>query len=151
LSKQAIVPKALSGIFAVMAILLALVILFFSERQGGWGARIGMGMFQLFSTVFYFGDILSYVRLMALGMVTGGLGIAINILVKLVMDKGVAGYIIAAFLFVGAHIFNLAVSMLSAFVHTLRLQYVEFFPKFLEGGGEPFQPLQVENKYVYIE
>ncbi|MGB2809213.1 MAG: V-type ATPase 116kDa subunit family protein, partial [Sedimentisphaerales bacterium] len=151
LSKLSIIPKSFSGIFAVLAILMAVILVFLSQREGGWGARIGMGMFQLFSTVFYFGDVLSYVRLMALGMVTGGLGISINILVKLVMDKGTAGYLIGAVLFVIAHIFNLALSMLSAFVHTLRLQYVEFFPKFLEGGGEPFKPLQIQNKHVYIE
>ena len=151
ISKLAIIPKSLSGIFAVLAILMAVILVFFSQREGGWGARIGMGMFQLFSTVFYFGDVLSYVRLMALGMVTGGLGIAINILVKLVMDKGPVGYLIGAVLFVAAHIFNLAVSLLSAFVHTLRLQYVEFFPKFLQGGGESFKPLKIENKHVFIE
>ncbi|MHC4863745.1 MAG: V-type ATP synthase subunit I [Planctomycetota bacterium] len=151
LAKQALIPGFLSGFFATTAILMAVVILFLSERQGGWGARIGMGAFGLFSTVFYFGDVLSYVRLMALGMVTGGLGIAVNILVKLLMEKGPFGYLAGAVLFVGAHIFNLAVSLLSAFVHTLRLQYVEFFPKFLQGSGAAFQPLQVENKYVYIE
>jgi len=151
LSVLEIIPKSFTAIFAVLAVIMALTLVFCSVREGGWGARIGMGVFQLFSTVFYFGDVLSYVRLMALGMVTGGLGIAINILVKLVMDKGPAGYIIGAVLFVAAHIFNLAVSLLSAFVHTLRLQYVEFFPKFLQGGGEPFKPLQIENKHVFIE
>ena len=151
LSRQGYVSESLSGVLLGFVLVAAVVTLLLSHRQGGWGGRLGMGAFQLFSTVFYFGDVLSYVRLMALGMVTGGLGIAVNILVKLVMEKGAVGYLAGAVLFVIAHLFNLAVAMLSAFVHTLRLQYVEFFPKFFEGGGHMFRPLQIKNKYVYVE
>ena len=93
---------------------------------------------QLFSTVFYGGDILSYVRLMALGMVGSGFGMAINVLVKLVMEAPYVGWLLGAVVFVGGHLFNLAISMLGAFVHTMRLQFVEFFPKFFTGGGRDF-------------
>ena len=151
LSKQGYLFESSSGVLLVFVLVAAIVTLLLSHRQGRWGARLGMGAFQLFSTVFYFGDVLSYVRLMALGMVTGGLGIAANILIKLVMEKGTVGYLVGAVLFVIAHLFNLAIATLSAFVHTLRLQYVEFFPKFFEGGGRMFRPLQIDNKYVYIE
>ncbi len=151
LSKQGLLPGALSPVFMYICIAAALVILLFSERTAGWGGRIGMGMFGLFNTVFYFGDILSYVRLMALGMATAGLGMAINVLVKLVMDVPYVGWLLGALMFVGGHLVNLAMSVLSAFVHTLRLQFVEFFPKFYNSGGREFKPMRRKYKHVLVK
>jgi len=151
LSKMGYLPGSLSTVLIVVALIQAAVILLFSERQGGWGGRIGMGAFQLFSTVFYFGDVLSYVRLMALGMVTGGFGMAVNVIVKLLLDLGWVGWIFGAIVFVLLHFVNIALSTLSAFVHTLRLQYVEFFPKFFTGGGKEFKLLRKENRYVIVK
>jgi V/A-type H+-transporting ATPase subunit I len=127
----------------------AFLILLFRGRGMGWGGRLGMGVFQLFSTVFYMGDILSYVRLMALGMVGTGFGLAINVLVNLVSEAPYVGWLLGAVVFVVGHLFNLGMSMLSAFVHSLRLQFVEFFPKFFTGGGREFEPLQ--KRYHYVE
>src|SRR3989339_1477351 len=148
--KAGFLPASLARFFAILAVIQAVVILFFGQRQGGWGGRIGMGAFQLFSTVFYFGDILSYLRLMALGMVGSGLGMAFNVLAKLTMEQGWKWYLAGALIFVAGHLFNLAMALLSAFVHALRLQYVEFFPKFFNGGGIEFKPLQKVYKYVNI-
>ncbi|NIO03629.1 MAG: hypothetical protein GTN74_03170, partial [Proteobacteria bacterium] len=53
-------------------------------------------------------------------------------------------------IFVIGHIFNILINGLGAFVHTLRLQYVEFFPKFFEGGGSPYRPFQKEARYTVI-
>ncbi|MCD4831361.1 MAG: V-type ATP synthase subunit I [Anaerohalosphaeraceae bacterium] len=142
-------PIAVGVISKWLAIVMAGVIFLFTERKSGIAGRVGGGVFALFSTVFYFGDILSYVRLMALGMVTAGLGIAVNILVQLVMEipYGV-GFVLGAILFVGGHLLNLVLSVLSSFVHSLRLQFVEFFPKFFAGGGREFKPLSTSYKYV---
>jgi V/A-type H+-transporting ATPase subunit I len=52
---------------------------------------------------------------------------------------------------VGGHGFNLMLSILGAFVHTMRLQYVEFFPKFFAGGGKTFEPLRKEYKHIYLK
>ena len=134
-----------------MAGIQAVLIFFFTERKSGLGGRIGGGVFALFNTVFYFGDILSYVRLMALGMVTAGLGMAVNILVGLLMDVPYVGWILGAILFVVGHLFNLAMSTLSSFVHSLRLQFVEFFPKFLAGGGKDFEPLCETYKHISVK
>lgn len=151
LSKGGLLPPALAGVCGVLAIVAAVFILLFSGRELPWAGRIGMGVFNLFSTVFYGGDILSYVRLMALGMVGSGFGMAINVLVKLVMDVPYAGWFLGALVFVGGHLFNIALSVLGAFVHSLRLQFVEFFPKFFQGGGRLFTPLRNDYRYISIE
>lgn len=141
----------LGTLAGAIAIVPALMIVLFSEREGGWGARIGMGCYNVFSTVFYVGDVLSYIRLMALGMVTAGFGMAINTIVKQVMEMGVLGWIMGAVIFIGGHVFNIANSCLSAFVHSMRLQFVEFFTKFLQGGGKQFEPLRKEYKHIQVD
>jgi V/A-type H+-transporting ATPase subunit I len=145
-------PAALGTVCGYIALVPAAMILLFSHREGGWGGRIGMGLYNLFSTIFYMGDVLSYLRLMALGMVTAGLAMAINVIVKIVGDipYGI-GIVAMIIVFVGGHLFNLAINALGAFVHTLRLQYVEFFPKFFAGGGKQFAPLSKKYEHIYIQ
>ena len=151
-AKVGFINVSLAPLFKWLAIISAILIFLFTERKSGMAGRVGGGVFALFSTVFYFGDILSYVRLMALGMVAAGLGMAINILVKLVMPAPYGlGYVFGALLFVGGHLVNIALGILSSFVHSLRLQFVEFFPKFLVGGGKDFVPLQKSYKHIMVE
>lgn len=150
-SKGGILPAGLGMFCSRFAIAPAVLIVLFSSRDGGWGARLGMGAYNLFSTVFYLGDVLSYLRLMALGMVSSGLGMAINIIAELTLKIPYIGFVVALLIFVGGHVFNLFLSILGAFVHTMRLQFVEFFPKFLAGGGRIFQPLHKEYKHVHME
>ena len=140
-----------AAIFGKIAMVPAAAIVIFSQRHGPWAGRIAMGCYNLFSTIFYMGDVLSYLRLMALGMVTGGLAMAFNVMATTVSEKGtVTGYIMMVVILIGGHVFNTLISGLSAFVHTIRLQFVEFFPKFLEGGGIQFKPLEKEYKHIYI-
>ena len=140
----------LRSFFGKLALVPAVMIFLFSQREGNWGGRLGMGAYNLFSTIFYIGDVLSYLRLMALGMVTAGLAMAVNVIAKITLDIPYIGFVIMIVVLVGGHGFNLAISGLSAFVHTLRLQYVEFFPKFLIGGGRLFEPLSRQYKHIYI-
>ncbi len=149
--KFRVVPVHIANIFGIIALVPAAIILLFSQREGGWAGRIGMGLYNLFSTIFYMGDVLSYLRLMALGMVTAGLAMAINVIVIICGKIPYVGILIAVLVFIGAHTFNLAINALGAFVHTLRLQYVEFFPKFFVGGGKQFQPLSKQYKHIYIK
>lgn len=151
LAKSGMLPAGLGNIALFVAILPAIGILLFSEREGGWGARFGMGFYNLFSTVFYVGDVLSYIRLMALGMVTGGFGMAINQITQQTMDVPYVGWLIGGLIFVGGHLFNIANSALGSFVHSMRLQFVEFFTKFIIGGGKEFEPLQKKYSHVQIK
>lgn len=151
LGKAGILPAWAGTVAGYAAIVPAVMILLFSVREGGWGGRIGMGFYNLFSTVFYIGDVLSYIRLMALGMVTAGFGMAINEIVRKVMEMGAIGWVLGALIFVGGHVFNIANSALGSFVHSMRLQFVEFFTKFLTGGGRQFDPLKQSYQYVDVK
>ena len=151
LSKAGMAPTMLGKFLGLLAIVPGGIILLFSQRQGRWAGRIGMGAYNLFSTVFYLGDVLSYLRLAALCMVGGGIAMAINIIAKISLDIPYGLGVLAMILvLVFGHALNLVLSVLGAFVHTLRLQYVEYFTKFFVGGGELFKPLCKEYKHIYI-
>jgi V/A-type H+-transporting ATPase subunit I len=156
LSKAGLFPESLSGLgtaAGIVALVPALMIILFSEREGGLGYRIGMGCYNLFSTVFYIGDILSYIRLMALGISSAGFGMAINVIAIQMKDMipiPVVGWVVGALVFVGGHLFNVANSALSSFVHSMRLQFVEFFTKFLAGGGKDFRPLRKQYRHIAV-
>jgi V/A-type H+-transporting ATPase subunit I len=151
LSKAGMAPAELGRFLGLLAIAPAATILLFSQRQGRWAGRIGMGAYNLFSSVFYLGDVLSYLRLMALCMVGGGIAMAINIIAGISLDIPYGfGVPVMILVLVFGHTLNLVLSALGAFVHTLRLQYVEYFTKFFVGGGELFKPLCKEYKHIYI-
>ena len=150
-SKAGVLPTGLGAVCGKLAIVPAILMVLLSNRQGGWGERLGMGAYNLFSTVFYLGDVLSYLRLMALGMVSSGLGMAINVIAELTLKIPYVGIFVMLLIFIGGHGFNLILSILGAFVHTMRLQFVEFFPKFLASGGRTFEPLHKEYEHIYLE
>ena len=114
--------------------------------------KLASGVISLYGLVGYFSDILSYSRLLALGLATGIIAMVINLIAKLTIDMvPYVGWIIAIVILVGGHIFNLVINTLGAFIHSSRLQFVEFFPKFMgEGGGKIFQPFRKEAKYIRI-
>jgi len=152
LSKAGVISADIGKFCGRLAVVPAVLIVLLSNRQGSWAGRLGLGAYNLFSAVFYLGDVLSYLRLMALGMVSSGLAMAVNLIAQLTLKipYGI-GILVMILVFVGGHAFNLILSVLGAFVHTMRLQFVEFFPKFLIGGGRTFQPLHKEYKHVHLE
>jgi len=96
-------------------------------------------------------DVLSYSRLVALGLATGVIALIVNqIAVLLGGMVPYVGFLITALIMIGGHIFNLGINALGAFIHSGRLQFVEFFPKFLEGGGKRFRPTRPELKYIEV-
>ena len=123
--------------------------------SAGWGTkniflRLGKGLFKLYGTVGILGDILSYSRLLALGLATTVIGMAVNIIGDLFSKVPFIGVLLGLVIVVLGHGFNLFINSLSGFAHTLRLQFVEFFTKFYENGGELFQPFQLSSKFTKV-
>lgn len=104
------------------------------------------GLGSLYGISGYFSDTLSYSRLMALGLVTGIVGQVFNT-IGTVLGSGIIRVLIFIPVFIFGHAVNLGISALGAYVHTNRLQYVEFFGKFYEGGGKAFSPFSVQTKH----
>lgn len=120
------------------------------RSQKGLIKKFFSGLLSLYDVTGYLSDVLSYSRLLALGLATGVIATAINTMSGLLAGS-VPGVIIMVFFLIGGHFFNLMIGSLGAYVHTSRLQYIEFFGKFFEGGGKPFQPFCNTTKFVDIE
>ena len=142
---------ALSMVSKVLAIGGAAGILLMSGRANKNPAlRIALGAYDLYNVTGWLSDVLSYSRLLALGLATGVIASVINQMGSM-LGGGFFGVIAFILIFIIGHVFNLAINVLGAYVHTCRLQYVEFFGKFYEGGGRAFNPFKENTKYVDIK
>lgn len=148
------VPTFVVKILAFVTLISAITIVMFSNRnEKSWFMRIFMGILN--ATIVgglssYVGDILSYIRLMALGLTSAGIGVAINKIAFSMSGIKILGPILTITVLLFGHLFNLAINLLGGFVHTLRLHFVEFFNKFYSGGGVPFREFKEEYKYITI-
>ncbi len=112
-------------------------------------AKFFSGLLSLYDVTGFLSDVLSYSRLFALALTTGVIGTVMNQLGAMVGTSWY-GWIIAAAILIGGHVFNIAINVLGTFVHTSRLQYIEFYGKFYEGGGKLFRPLGIRTKYTDV-
>ncbi len=112
--------------------------------------RFFSGLLSLYDITGFVGDILSYSRLMALGLATGVIASVVNVLGALGGNSPV-GIIMFVLISIFGHGLNFAINMLGAYVHTNRLQYVEFYQKFYSGGGRRFRPLSLDTKYFNFQ
>ena len=112
--------------------------------------RLALGAYDLYNITGWLSDVLSYSRLLALGLATGVIASVINQMGSM-LPNNVIGIIFFILIFIVGHSMNLAINLLGAYVHTNRLQFVEFFGKFYEGGGRPFHPFRENTKYAEIK
>ena len=144
-------PAAVNTLAKVLAIVGAAGIVLMSGRSNkNPGLRIALGAYDLYNITGWLSDVLSYSRLLALGLATGVIASVINQMIGM-FPNNVFGIILFVVFFVVGHALNLAINLLGAYVHTNRLQFVEFFGKFYEGGGRPFKPFNSDTKYVDIK
>lgn len=147
------IGSPLASVLGKLSILGA-VLLFLTQGRGESTIlkKAFFGLLSLYRTTSYLGDTLSYSRLLALMMTTSIIGMVINIIATLTKDSiPVLGYVFMILILVVGHTFNIVISVLGAFIHSTRLQLVEFFGKFYGGGGRPFKPFRRETKYVIIK
>ena len=142
--------QVLSTIGMWMSIIGAAGILIAGGRGKKGFGRITGGLANLYNITSWISDILSYARLLALGLATGVIAQVVNTMGSL-FGGGVAGLIFFVLVFFAGHAINFAINMLGAFIHSARLQYVEFFGKFYVDGGEAFDPFRRKTKFVRID
>ncbi len=129
---------------------LAIILVMSGRDRKNWAIRIAVGAYDIYGVTGWLSDVLSYSRLLALGLATGVIGSVINMMGSM-FGGGVIGAILFVVIFALGHTLNIGINALGAYVHTNRLQYVEFFGKFYEAGGKPFIPFQNANKYVEVK
>lgn len=156
-----IFAKALPGFLApyvlgALVVSAALIIFYQLVMNKEISLKIFWSIFGIYSVITgnFLADTLSFSRIFALGLTGGLLGMAIN---TMLFPKWPVNSILSFTAFVlvlialfGAHMLNLALSVLGAYVHTSRLQYLEFFTKFFESGGRQFRPFREETKYAML-
>jgi V/A-type H+/Na+-transporting ATPase subunit I len=122
------------------------LILWFNDPEAKFFSRIGKGIWELYGITGLVGDLLSYIRLFALGISSAILGLVINdIALRLLEIKWIGWFLFLIFLIVG-HTANMLIASLGAFVHPLRLTFVEFYKNAgFTGGGKEYKPFGGRN------
>lgn len=108
--------------------------------------RVFKGVAGLYDVVNYASDLLSYSRILALGLTSAALAQVFNLLATM-GGPSVPGVLLFLIVLVIGHVLNIAINVLGAFVHTSRLQYLEFFNKFFTDGGVGFDPALPSEEY----
>jgi V/A-type H+/Na+-transporting ATPase subunit I len=107
------------------------------------------GVLSLYNITGYLSDVLSYSRLLALGLATGVIALAINTMAGL-LGGSIIGYVVMVPLLIGGHAFNLIINTLGSYIHSSRLQYIEFYNRFYEGGGRSFLPFKLNTRHIEV-
>ncbi|HCS75606.1 MAG TPA: V-type ATP synthase subunit I [Clostridiales bacterium] len=146
-----IIPENIGKTAGIIAAIGAAGIVLTAGRESrNWFKRILKGLYGLYNVSGYLSDILSYSRLLALGLATGAIATVINEMAAM-GGTSIGGVILFVIVFIAGHAVNIGINLLGAYVHTNRLTFVEFFGKFYEGGGSEFMPLGINTKYYKIK
>lgn len=142
------VPPVIKNVGNKLLIIGAVLIVLTAGRSAkNIIGKFGGGLYALYNTTSgYLGDILSYSRLLALGLVTGVIASSINLMATMPGNP-----ILFVLIFIIGHTINIAINLIGTYVHTNRLQYVEFFSKFYEGEGVVFTPFRLNTKHIIIK
>lgn len=146
-----VLPPVFLTIGGICALIGAIIILLFAGRESKNPVkRLLKGAYGLYGATSYLSDILSYSRLLALGLATGVIAQVFNQIGSMFGDNIIA-LILFAVIFIIGHTLNIGINALGAYVHTNRLQFVEFFGKFYEGGGKAFKPFKINSKHYKVK
>ncbi len=118
---------------------------FVNEKK--WLMKPFKGLLAFYDIINYASDLLSYSRILALGLTSAVIAQVVNILGTM-MGPSIAGFIVMIIAFILGHALNIALNAMGTFVHSARLQYVEFFGKFFEDGGRAFDPVKPNTTYT---
>lgn len=131
----------------ILAVGAVLIVLTAGRSSKNILGKLGGGLYGLYNAASgYLGDILSYSRLLALSLVTGVIANVINLLGAMM-----GNILLFIIIFIFGHTVNIAINLIGTYVHTGRLQYVEFFSKFYEGSGRTFTPFKINSKFFRIK
>ena len=143
-------PASVGSAAAIVAGIGAVGIVLTDGRSSkSWFKRILKGLYGVYGVTSWLSDILSYSRLLALGLATSVISTVFNKMGSM-LGASVPGVIVFILVFLIGHSMNIAINALGAYVHTNRLQYVEFFGKFYEGGGRKINPFGEKTKYYKV-
>ncbi len=145
---MALVPGPIGKYLAWLG--AGIIVLFGGRDRKGIISRLIGGLLSLYNISGYLSDLLSYSRIFALGLATGVIAMVINTVAQMLWSAGPVGIVAAILVLLAGHYFNIIINVLGAFVHSSRLQYIEFFGKFYEAGGRAFLPLALRTKYTDI-
>lgn len=135
---------AIISVLSAVAIIIATTLATENKALGA-----GLGIYNLYGITSYVGDLVSYTRLMALGVSGGSIAVAFNMIVGFIPPVG--RYTIGILLIIALHLVNIGLTFLGSYVHGARLIFVEFFGKFYEGGGKALKPLKASEKYIQLK
>ena len=144
--------------YGLIGLGLILLVGFGGRAKKGIGRVIG-GLGKLYDITGFLSDVLSYSRVFALGLATGAMGSAFNLVANIAKDMlkgipvvgGVVSFIVAAILLAVLHLFCVAINALGAFIHCARLQFIEYYNRFYTPGGKLFAPLGIKTKYNKVK
>lgn len=146
------IPSLVIKIFTVLALISVVIIVATNGRESkNPFKRFLKGLYALYGITGYLSDVLSYSRLLALGLATGVICNVVNKMASMAGGTGVVGTVVFIIILLVGHALNIAINVLGAYVHTIRLSYVEFFGKFYEGGGRAFKPFNMKAKYYNVK
>jgi len=150
INKDAIAPLVDIGL---VLLIVGAILMILTQGRGKKNilAKFFGGLYSLYDVIGFMSDILSYSRLLALGLATGIIASIINQMSVMFDFPLILKLLLAAVILLVGHLINLAINALGAYVHSCRLQYLEFFGKFFTGGGKAFNPLKANTKYTMIK